>query len=49
MGDFVPNKSAGAFCFWFHFSVSGVPKGSNLTFTFRNLGNQVRFLEKDTA
>jgi hypothetical protein len=26
---------------WFYFSVAGVPQGDQLTFTFRNLNNQV--------
>ncbi len=26
---------------WFYFSVSGVPQGEQLTFTFKNLHNQV--------
>lgn len=26
---------------WFYFSVTGVPQGEQLTFTFKNLNNQV--------
>ena len=28
---------------WFYFSVTGVPQGELLTFTFKNLSNQVSF------
>ena len=31
---------------WFYFSISGVPQGEQVTFTFRNLHNQVRTLKK---
>jgi hypothetical protein len=31
---------------WFYFSITGVPQGEQLTFTFRNLHNQVSFLNR---
>ena len=32
---------------WFYFSVTGVPQGELLTFTFKNLSNQVSFKQND--
>lgn len=31
---------------WFYFSVTGVPQGEQLTFTFKNLNNQVSYFPK---
>jgi hypothetical protein len=31
---------------WFYFSVTGVPRGQSITFTFRNLDNQVGFYNR---
>lgn len=32
---------------WFYFSVTGVPQGELLTFTFKNLSNQVSGIQRD--
>jgi hypothetical protein len=31
---------------WFYFSVTGVPQGDSVTFTFKNLHNQVSKLSE---
>jgi len=38
----MPNRASGAYYFWYHFSVTGIPKGTNVTFSFKNIGNQGR-------
>ena len=41
-GDASPHMGPGEYYrTWFYFSVTGVPQGELLTFTFRNLSNQV--------
>lgn len=41
-GDYIPSRSRSAYYFWYYFSVTGVSKGSTLTFLFKNIANQAR-------
>ena len=39
--DATPHMDGDYYRTWFYFSVTGVPQGEQLTFTFKNLSNQV--------
>jgi len=41
--DAAPHMEGNYYRTWFYFSVTGVPQGEQLTFTFKNLNNQVSF------
>lgn len=41
-GDSLPYASHGHYRCWFYFSVTGVKRGENLTFSIRNMGNQTK-------
>ena len=44
--DASPHMESEYYRTWFYFSVTGVPAGEMLTFTFKNLSNQVSNLDK---
>ena len=40
--DAAPHMEGDYYKTWFYFSVTGIPQGELITFTFKNLNNQVR-------